>query len=113
MKPYFALVGIVACALWLCAELASQAGSPEENDWPRRLPVNLRREFAASDFDKARVVVTAALDTLAREESESGVVPKEGWARLHAYLADFQRRHPGFISKSLTEDIQLAEANSR
>jgi hypothetical protein len=40
-------------------------------------------------------------------------VPKEGWTRLHAYLADFQRRHPGFISERLTEAIQLAEANSR
>lgn len=113
MKPYFALVGIGVCALWLCAKLASQAGAPDENDWPRHLPVNLRREFAESDFDKARIVVTAALDTLAREESESGVVPREGWARLHAYLTDFQRRHPGFISERLTEDIQLAAAQSR
>ena len=113
MKPSFAFVCIVGCALWLCAELASQTGALEKDgDWPRHLPVNLRREFAEADFDKARLVVSAALDTLSRQESESGVVPKEGWARLHAYLADFQQRHPGFVSKSLSEDLLLAEMQS-
>jgi hypothetical protein len=115
MNALLRLVCALVLSLGLCeaiAALASRSPSSADTDWPIHRPVNLRREFAEIDFARAKPVIAAALDTLSREEMDSGVAPRDGWARLHAYLADFQRRHPDFVSERLADDLRVAEIRS-
>jgi hypothetical protein len=115
MNALLRLACVLALSLGLCeilAALGSRSPASDDTDWPIHRPVNLRREFAEIDFARAKPMIAAALDTLSREEMDSGIAPRDGWARLHAYLVDFQRRHPDFVSGRLADDLRVAEIRS-
>jgi hypothetical protein len=105
---------LLALGIFGCLEIAASAGVPpacQSYDLP--LPVNLYRNAVLSKFGAVKMVANASIETLIKEENESGVVPKADWMRLQDYLAKFQARYPEFQSARLDSFLALAESKSR
>jgi hypothetical protein len=114
MADVLKIAATLAISLYLCSTIASHASrrsQPECSDI--RLPINLRQSAIEHEFRQVKLVANAAIQTLVKEENESGQARVDGWRRLSGFLADFKHKHPEFRASQLDFFTQIAAEKSQ
>jgi len=112
MNSLAKFVLILAVGLICCVLISSFSYVPGCNYVDSVRTVNFTKPYLESKFDEIKTVADASLETLFKEESESGEIPTLDWIRFKGYLLSFKDRYPEFHSQRLDGFLALADSKT-